>query len=113
MKARVGHSNILTLVGIQRTETRIAIVLRCTLNLKSIAPMQQSLLAHIIFLENRLQILSDELTRPELNAAERDRIGSDIASALDALAKYRDAYTIEQRLRLPRDNSGPSLPVEG
>lgn len=60
--------------------------------------MQQSLHAHILRLENRLQILRDRLTDPRCDRAEREGIEAEIQMATLALFHYRRAFDLEQEM---------------
>jgi hypothetical protein len=61
--------------------------------------MDQSLKAHISFLEERLAKLNDKLLNTELNRLEQDRVQSQIRAAELALVYYRQALELEQQLR--------------
>ena len=58
-------------------------VLRC------VRAMEQTAHDRVLFYEQCIQTLSDELTRPGLMPADRDRIAREIASAMAALASCR------------------------
>ena len=59
--------------------------------------MQNSLHEHILHLENRIQELSDQLTRP-CETSTRERIESELRAARLALDYYRKAFKLEQEV---------------
>lgn len=61
--------------------------------------MQDKLHDHLIFLEEKIQAVSDQLTSPRLSAQERDRYETELRIAETALAHYRAAYDAEQILK--------------
>jgi hypothetical protein len=60
-------------------------------------PMQHTLHDHIILLEQRIQILKDQLTRVDRSSMEISRISSEIQTAELALLYYRKAFELENR----------------
>jgi len=60
--------------------------------------MMQTLQSHIHHLEERIQTMSDRLTRPVLTPEDRTRIQSEILIAELALDHYRKAYELEQTI---------------
>ena len=60
--------------------------------------MENTLRSHLIFLNHRLQELTDLLTRPT-TPSERANIEARVALAQQALDNYRRAYDIEASLR--------------
>ena len=61
--------------------------------------MQRPLHDHILYLEERVQILRAELTEPRRFARERERIESELNVAETALAHYRAAIDLEQNIK--------------
>jgi len=60
--------------------------------------MQNSLRSHLIFLQDKLQELTDSLTR-QMDDVERAALQSKIELATLALEHFRRAYDIELKLR--------------
>jgi hypothetical protein len=60
--------------------------------------MQRTLQEHVFQLEERIQRLRDELTKPTLKAEEFHRISSELRAAELALTFYRKAFELEQRI---------------
>jgi hypothetical protein len=60
--------------------------------------MQQTLHQHIVRLEEMIQRLSDELTKPHRPSSEIERITGEIKKAELALAHYRAAFDLEREL---------------
>lgn len=60
--------------------------------------MQEKLHDHIIFLEEKIQTISDSLTNPRLTTWERGRCKEELCVAEAALAHYRAAYDLERGL---------------
>ena len=60
--------------------------------------MERTLREHIVGLEERRQLLRDQLTKPSLSRAERARIQQEIATVELALTRYLEAFQLEQKL---------------
>lgn len=61
--------------------------------------MQKTLHDHILYLEERVQVLLAELTAPRRFARERERIEAELHAAETALAHYRTAIDLEQSMK--------------
>jgi hypothetical protein len=61
--------------------------------------LQRPLHEHIIFLEQRIQELRDQLTVSDPGGEELVRIRAQIQTAELSLAHFRAAYDLEQKLR--------------
>ncbi len=60
--------------------------------------MQRTLQEHIRFLEERVLALTAQMARPIHTEQERNRLQSEILIAEQALAYYRNAYELEQKI---------------
>ena len=68
--------------------------------------MENTLRSHLIFLNHRLQELTDLLTHPT-TPSERANIEARVALAQQALDNYRRAYNIEASLRSEEEANTP------
>lgn len=57
--------------------------------------MRHSLHSHILYLENKVQLLKDRLTNLRLTIEEGEDLEKQLALAELALARYREAYALE------------------
>jgi hypothetical protein len=73
--------------------------------------MQNSLHQHVLYLESRIQELSDQLTRP-CEACVRERMVAEVQAARLALDYYRKAFQLEQEVAYfsAADPIGPNSP---
>ncbi len=60
--------------------------------------MQNTLQAHILHLEHKIQESRDQLTNPALTPAERTRMQSEMEIAELALNHYVKAFELEQKI---------------
>jgi hypothetical protein len=60
--------------------------------------MNHSLREHIIGLEQKIQMLRDQLTKSHLSTSERSRIQDDIRTAELALSCFQEAFELEQSI---------------
>lgn len=58
--------------------------------------MQENLHDHIIFIEEKIQTICDQLTHPNLTAHERERCEAELRVAETALAHYRLAFELKE-----------------
>jgi hypothetical protein len=65
--------------------------------------MDRSLRTHVISLEQLVQELGDRVTEPQLQSHEIARIRHQIRVVELALAHYRKAYELEQRVLTSQD----------
>jgi len=70
--------------------------------------MQNSLRSHLAYLQDRLQQLTDDLTR-SLSDLERAEIEKRIRNVNEAIEHYRRAYEIEVEIR--DDKSPEAVPT--
>lgn len=97
--------------GTQKFEYRLRLVGNCELPCNRfplmrflqktpspLAPMQNTLHAHLIYLQDKLQELSDQLTLPLPDPA-RANIEARIRIAREALDNYLHAYELESSIR--------------
>jgi hypothetical protein len=69
--------------------------------------MKRTLHEHIVFLEQTVQSLRDDLTRTNLSTAHREELNTELATAELALVHYRTAYELEEQMA-----AGPSAPPQ-
>lgn len=60
--------------------------------------MKRTLHDHIVYLQQTVQSLRDELTRPNLSLVQREALGMELATAELALAHYRKAHELEEQI---------------
>lgn len=75
--------------------------------------MRYSLHSHLLYLENRIQLLSDRLTKPGLSSAEVAGLEQQIALAELALEHYRKAYALEVKVSRPEPSGSPGNEPSG
>ena len=70
--------------------------------------MRRTLHDHIVYLEQTVQSFRDQLTRPTLTLSDREHIHTELKTAELALAHYRKAHELEERIA--GDGPAPSAP---
>jgi hypothetical protein len=60
--------------------------------------MERTLQEHIRFLEQRILRLTEQMARPIRTEEERNRLQAEILIAEQALAYYKKAYELEQKI---------------
>lgn len=58
--------------------------------------MNENLHDHLIFLEEKIQAICDQLTNPRLTPPERDRCEAELRVAETALAHYRLIFELKE-----------------
>lgn len=75
--------------------------------------MRHSLHSHIIYLEEKIQSLTDRLTEPHLTDDETQGLKAQIFHAIHALEHYRQAYALELSVSTPEPPQGPATNSNG
>ncbi|HZP04629.1 MAG TPA: hypothetical protein VFB43_07000 [Terracidiphilus sp.] len=60
--------------------------------------MKRTLHDHIVYLEQTVQSLRDQLTRPTLTSTKLETVHTELKTAELALAHYRKAHELEQKI---------------
>lgn len=60
--------------------------------------MERTPREHVFDIEERRQMLRDQLTKPSLSTAERTRIQHEIATSELVLTRYFEVFELEQKL---------------